>query len=60
MREPPERTPFFVVSQSLNQDGCVDLYFRPNLAQGYEITWIKTNEGKPWFADFPWYGPLEA
>ena len=49
-----------VTKLSVNQDGSVDLYFGPTAPKGMESNWLKTNEGKPWFSYFRWYGPLEA
>ncbi len=42
-----------------NEDGSVDLYFGPSAPKGYETNWVKTPEGKGFFAMFRWYGPLD-
>ena len=43
-----------------NADGSVDIYIGPKSPAGQESNWIKTPEGKRWFAWFRFYGPEKA
>ena len=42
-----------------NEDGSVDLYFGPEVPEGWESNWAQTVPGKGWFVLFHIYGPLE-
>ncbi len=47
-------------SMRKNTDGSVDIYIGPKSPAGQESNWIKTPEGKRWFAWFRFYGPEKA
>lgn len=43
-----------------NSDGSYDVYFGPQIPEGYENNWVKTNEGDGFFVIFRFYSPTEA
>lgn len=43
----------------INADTSVDIYFGPQAPAGKEKNWIKTVNGKGWFALLRFYGPLQ-
>jgi hypothetical protein len=40
-----------------NPDGSIDLYFGPEVPEGEENNWVKTNPDQGWFVYFRIYGP---
>ena len=44
----------------INPDGSVDIYFGPDMPEGKEKNWIKTDSSKGFFVVFRFYGPLEG
>ncbi len=42
-----------------NDDGSYDIYFSPQVPEGFEKNWLQTIPGKSWFVILRMYGPLE-
>ncbi len=43
----------------MNEDGSYDIYFAPEVPEGYENNWLQTIPGKSWFVALRFYGPLD-
>ncbi len=46
-------------SPEINADTSVDVYFGPEAPAGHEKNWIRTVDGKGWFAVLQFSGPLQ-
>ncbi len=57
VRDSPKQTIDSNTLDLQNADGSIDVYFGPTPPEGKEANWIKTENGKPWFLFFRFYGP---